>query len=68
MDDILIVSEASQDQVLEIKRVLDSFCTFSGQKVNLHKSTIFFSKNVPSHLSSSISNSLGIPSTTDIGK
>lgn len=42
-DDIVLVAEASSDQVHMIRDLLDAFCMNSGQKVSLNKSKVFFS-------------------------
>lgn len=49
-DDIILIGEASREQVMETKRVLDKFCSASGQCINFQKSSVFFSANVPTHL------------------
>lgn len=67
-DDILLVAEASHTQVSEVKRVLDTFCNFSGQKVNFDKSAVFFSDNVKTDMMESLSNSLGVTATKNLGK
>lgn len=68
VDDILWVSKASQVQVDEVKSILDLFCFFSGQKVNLQKSSVYFSSNVHASTADSLSRSLGVPTTHALGK
>ncbi|XP_019150554.1 PREDICTED: uncharacterized protein LOC109147346 [Ipomoea nil] len=67
-DDMILFKEATVDQALEMKDCLSSFYTSSGQKMNFHKSTIFFSKNTPIALQESISSLVGIPKVEDPGK
>lgn len=67
-DDVLLFAEASEDQVLLIKKVLDLFCRFSGLKVSDPKSRIFFSKNVNGVLKNHLCNISGFQVTDDIGK
>lgn len=43
VDDIVLFAEANIEQVQVIRETLDDFCSKSGQKVNLHKSKVFFS-------------------------
>ena len=45
-DDLILFAEASVAQVRVIRKVLETFCLASGQKVSLEKSKIFFSSNV----------------------
>lgn len=45
-DDLVLFSEASQDQIEVIKEFLEVFSVASGQKVSLSKSHIFFSKRL----------------------
>lgn len=59
-DDILLVAEASTQQITHIKAIIDNFCTCSGQTINLGKSKIFFSKNTNPALASDISDIMGI--------
>lgn len=67
VDDILLVAEASYDQVMEVRHILEIFCAGSGQKINHQKSMVFFSNNVSPTIADSLSGSLGIPSTHDLG-
>lgn len=48
-DDLLLFSEASQNQMNIILDCLNMFCSISGQKVNARKTSICFSKNVSSN-------------------
>ena len=60
-DDIVLCAEASIEQA----RI---FCKASGQKVNIQKSNIFFSKKVSGHEAKEIAQVIGISSTTDLGR
>ncbi|CAA0818580.1 Unknown protein, partial [Striga hermonthica] len=42
------------DQANILLNLLEQYRLFSGQAINLQKSTIFFSKNTPQHIRSSI--------------
>lgn len=67
-DDLVLFSEASQDQIKVIKECLDKFSAASGQKVSLSKSQIFFSNNVSAGEATNIVDAAGIPRTTELGK
>ncbi|CAE6176705.1 unnamed protein product [Arabidopsis arenosa] len=67
-DDLILFAEASVAQIRVIRRVLESFCTASGQKVSLEKSKIFFSGNVSRDLGKLISDESGIASTRELGR
>lgn len=45
-DDIVIFSEANVKIVKEIKSILNKFCDWTGQKVNVSKLAILFGKSV----------------------
>lgn len=66
-DDILLVAEATLAQVDEVKRILEVYCNYSGQKVNLQKSAVNFSNNVKNDIVDTLSNVLGMPYTKNIG-
>ncbi|CAA7053604.1 unnamed protein product [Microthlaspi erraticum] len=59
-DDLILFAEASVSQVQVIRKVLETFCSASGQKVSLEKSKIFFSGNVSRELEMAISDASGI--------
>jgi hypothetical protein len=44
-EDILIFGKPTSIEAVTIKYCLDSYCAWSGQKVNIAKSSIHFSKN-----------------------
>ena len=49
-DDSLLFVKASVDGENEFSSLLDSYCKASGQRVNLSKSFVFFSKGCPNNL------------------
>lgn len=51
-----------------LKRVMGEFGRMSGQKVNLSKTKVFFSKNVGATRRNELSGSLGVVVTDDLGK
>ncbi|CAA7044678.1 unnamed protein product [Microthlaspi erraticum] len=67
-DDLILFAESSVSQVQIIKKVFETFCSSSGQKVSLEKSKIFFSGNVSRDLEKTISEASGIQSLRDLGK
>ncbi|XP_037491028.1 uncharacterized protein LOC105648182 [Jatropha curcas] len=67
-DDLFPFAEASGNQAGIIREVLNDFCHNSGQKVNVEKTTVFFSKNVLSSQKRSLCQALGFRETTNFGK
>lgn len=67
-DDLVLFAEASQEQVTIIKNCLERFSKASGQRINLEKSQIFFSKNVNREEAQRITALAGMPSTENLGK
>lgn len=67
-DDLILFVEASVAQVRVIRKVLETFCLASGQKVNLEKSKKIFSKNVSRDMEGLISAASDIGCTRDLGK
>jgi hypothetical protein len=47
-DDLIIFAKATSAEASVIKGCLDNYCRWSGQAVNISKSTILFSKNTAS--------------------
>lgn len=45
-DDLILLAEASLEQVSVVKDCLEMFCKASGQRVNASKTRVFFSHNV----------------------
>lgn len=67
-DDMVLIAEASEEQIRTVKTCLNLFELISGQKVSLHKSQIFFSKNVEPSLADRITQQAGIDMTKDLGR
>lgn len=67
-DDLILLSEASMDQVEVIQRCMNRFCHASGQKVSNAKTRIFFSQNVNHTRVQQLSELLGFTPTADLGK
>lgn len=55
-------------QVDVINTCLNLFCRSSGQKVNIDKTWVYFSRNVHWNIRTQISNALGFSRTDDLGK
>ncbi|XP_019167321.1 PREDICTED: uncharacterized protein LOC109163057 [Ipomoea nil] len=66
-DDLVLFGEATEQQALEMKTCLDTFCKCSGQKLSLQKSTLFFSKNTEGSLQQRIAAVVGIPIVSNMG-
>ena len=74
-DDLLLFAEATETQATTISNCLSLFCTLYGQKVNLNKSSVYFSQGVEEErkectssllgtISTSLKKYLGVPSFT----
>ncbi|XP_043725915.1 protein BPS1, chloroplastic-like [Telopea speciosissima] len=59
-DDIFLFCHATTDDILTLKAVFDLFSDLSGQEINLSKSSIHFSRNVPSDLRRTLCTLIGI--------
>lgn len=66
-DDTLIFLKAEKDNCRNLVRLIDEYCSASGQQVNLHKSNVFFGSNVPTGLANELSSILGIYKVDDQG-
>ncbi|KAL5550058.1 hypothetical protein UlMin_000234 [Ulmus minor] len=55
VDDVFLFGKATRREASQFKECLDTFCLWSGQSFNSHKSNIFFSKNTNRDLEGSIS-------------
>lgn len=67
-DDVLPFAEASVDQIMLLKSILDLFCRCLGEKVSEDKTHIFFSKNVTKQLRMQNCRESGFKETSDLGK
>ncbi|KAL6209023.1 hypothetical protein ACLB2K_019966 [Fragaria x ananassa] len=67
-DDCLIFAKASKKAARNISQVLDAFSAASGQKINFHKSSLFFSDKVNSSTKNEIVNVINIQHKRTIGK
>lgn len=67
-DDLVLFSEATEEQIHVIRDCLDSFSRASGQKVSFSKSHISFSNNVKEDVACMIASIAGIRYTKDMGK
>ncbi|XP_015972358.1 uncharacterized protein LOC107495706 [Arachis duranensis] len=59
-DDSILFSRASEDGCYNILKILTLYESFSGQKVNLSKSAVFFSNNTPGKMRTALANRLNI--------
>ena len=59
-DDIVLFSKASGKDAASLNRVLEKYCSWSGQALNRNKSGVFFSKHSHSHTRRSVKNILHI--------
>ena len=60
-DDLLVCGQASEQEAIRMKQIIQSFCEFSGQTPNWTKSGIIFSKNVDSCTINAIKNIFPVP-------
>lgn len=67
-DDCLIFYKSNKTAARNIRDILQDYCKVSGQLVNLHKSTVQFSKGVQKDVKHSITDILQIPISSSIGK
>ncbi|KAE8719829.1 hypothetical protein F3Y22_tig00109925pilonHSYRG00012 [Hibiscus syriacus] len=67
-DDLVLLAEASIEQCDVIQGILELFCKSSGQKINMQKTTIYYSKNVDLDLKNSINASFGFQEVQNLGK
>lgn len=65
-DDLLLFAEASIKKISEIMCCLQRFGVYSGQKINVAKSKIFFSHNVYSVVRSTICDLVGMQMMDDL--
>lgn len=67
-DDCLIFGKASTTAARNIMRILNMFTSASGQKVNFHKSSLYFSPKVHASTKKNIVNILSIQHKATVGK
>lgn len=67
-DDLVLFGEASQSQAEVMMRCINRFCEASGQKMNKNKTRVYFSRNVHISRGISLSHTMGIGLTGDLGK
>lgn len=65
--DLVLIVEASPDQEIVIQELLSDFYNKAGQKLNLNKCKVFFSKNIRHDFAFEICQILGIEMTEDLG-
>jgi hypothetical protein len=63
-DDSLLFVKASEEGAQEAKILLDKYYEASGQRVNLDKSSVFFSKGCPESIRQSVKTILQVPNET----
>jgi hypothetical protein len=59
-DDSLLFFRACHEGAVEVKEVLTKYCDASGQRINMDKSSIFFSKRCPTAIKESVKNELDV--------
>ena len=59
-DDSLLFVKASSYGANQLSSLMESYCNASGQRINLSKSSVFFSKGCPSLLKTELKNALNI--------
>lgn len=67
-DDLILMGEATYKQAETMQRILEEFCSWSGQKISGEKSRVFFSQNTDSTKQQQLSDKFGIQTTKDLGK
>ncbi|XP_019186483.1 PREDICTED: uncharacterized protein LOC109181186 [Ipomoea nil] len=67
-DDMVLFGEASSNQAEIMMQCLDSFGNSSGERVNLLKSSIYFSNNTQADVQQAVLDRTGIPRVNDLGR
>lgn len=67
-DDLILFTEAKEDQLICIKEGLELFCKSSGQKVNYIKSSMICSSNISHAEVEKLSSCFGVPLKGSLGK
>lgn len=67
-DDLLLFYEASIEQMQKVLKVLEAFGDMSGQKLNVQKTSIFFSKNTDRRVQNEICKLAGFKRMENLGR
>lgn len=67
-DDLMLFAKANHKNCDVVIEVLDNFCILAGEKVNLKKSKILFSPNVPRRRKRFICRKMGMNATNNLGR
>ncbi|XP_031105595.1 uncharacterized protein LOC116010359 [Ipomoea triloba] len=67
-DDMMLFGEATIEQAEEMTRCLEIFCEQSGQRMNIQKSALYFSKRTLEELQQNIASLTRIPKVEDLGR
>ena len=67
-DDLMLFAKANAENCVAISKVLDNFCSLSGQSVSEAKSRVYFSPNIDSSDKEALSDTLGFQQTACLGK
>ena len=69
-DDSLLFVKANASGATDVRDLLHKYCEASGQRINLDKSSIFFSKGSPEAIRQSVKEILQVPNETlnEIGR
>lgn len=59
-DDLVLYCKANTEEAAEAITCLQSYCSWTGQEINWHKSAVHFSRNTPRSTRRAISRILGI--------
>lgn len=67
-DDLLLFGEATEQQVAVMDSILTEFCAISGQRISLHKSVVYTSKNTRPEVIEALSQKLQMGTTDHLGR
>ncbi|KAF7801558.1 reverse transcriptase [Senna tora] len=67
-DDAMIMMKASLAEAYELQRILNVYCSISGQKINISKSKIVFSKGIDPSIKHNVANALQMQIWDNPGK
>jgi ribonuclease HI len=67
-DDLVLFAKATKTNCNTIKKVLHTFCSASGQKININKSKIFVPSSTPPNRIHLVEHELGFKVSTHFGK